>query len=428
MNQKTNYLDILKTKTFAIVSSYSDNCGNASYTKQLIECLKPYFKQVDCIDVKQSLIHYRNTSKQTKKNILNAVKKYDVVNIQYELGLFDHNLLKAAMFVNKIIDTNKNVFFTIHSLHLPNKLPNTFFNTSTNLLYQQYKRFKKKLSKHNIIEYSHCMFLSKIKALRRKKYKLPLIVHTEYMSEILLLHKITNYHHPIVNVTNEDIKKFYNQKTKEVVFKKYGLNKNNIYLGVFGFYGAYKGFEIAIKALSELPKEYHLIIAAQRHPSQNSEKVKFIETKTKDDIDHEVKLDINVSNIIKLIEKYKVSNRIRFINHLLNENDFKEIIAATDIPLFLYHEVGQGGSGPIAYALYLNYNGKIIITRTKAFEEYNKYYPDCFTFIDQGNYIELIDKLFHIASKRKKIQKAVKKYNMDSNINLYLKCSFECLK
>ena len=104
----------------------------------------------------------------------------------------------------------------------------------------------------------------------------------------------------------------------------------------------------------------------------------------------------------------------------INEN-FKELISSMDISIFPYYEVGQQGSGPVSYATHLGYSGKIVLSRTNLFETYEKnFFPDCFTFFDQGNDLELSKKILNIRSKKENLLKARSVFNPESNIKTYV--------
>ena len=68
-------LSFLKDKTLGIISSYQDNCGNATYTKQIIHDLKNYFKKTDCIELDQRMVH---SSFHNEMKIHGKVKKSHV--------------------------------------------------------------------------------------------------------------------------------------------------------------------------------------------------------------------------------------------------------------------------------------------------------------------------------------------------------------
>jgi len=74
-----NLLD-LKNKTLGIISSYKDNCGNASYTRQLIEDFKTKFKKVECIELDQRLVH-SDFHNLVKANVLKKIQLYDFINV-----------------------------------------------------------------------------------------------------------------------------------------------------------------------------------------------------------------------------------------------------------------------------------------------------------------------------------------------------------
>lgn len=413
----------LKEKTLGILSSWTENCGNASYTQQLIEELSPHFKKVGCIHLDQDLIH---SGASVDADIIAQVKKYDFINLQYEAGLYGKTTKKAHRLIQKIINNHNNITISVHSIFINNTInPKAkFAELKFNLLRKSNKLgfIKSQLSSS---EYAYIRFLFFVARAVKSGKKIEFIVHRKELVRYMENFGIPTRHHPIVSATNRDIATLNTPNTRTAFIKKYNLDESKTYLGIFGFLGGYKGFDIALDALSLLPENYNLIFCCQRHPASN----KAILRSHKKDKKSESSLiparefcpDQQTQLLNWIISSKNLLGRICYINHLVDEEDFKEVVAGVDIPLFPYYEVGQGGSGPISYATHLNYNARIIASRTKAFEEYSRdYYPKCITFFDQGNHLELSQKIQTAPSLRDNIIKAQKNFGVDSNIKTYL--------
>lgn len=407
----------LKNKTLGIISSYSDNCGNASYTKQLMHELKPYFKDVKCIELDQNLKNIRGLK---VKDIILECNKYDYINIQFEPGLFG-STGKAFKMIRKIIKNHNNITITFHSIPYNRMLFKgnycLFWTPILNSVKRIFLRNNDSRSKR------YRSLLEFIKRERKSKH-IECIVHRSDLAKAFRLSGYNCYDHPIVSATNDDITNYNTSSSRDLLCEKYNLDKTKKYIGIFGFMGLYKGFDVAIRALSTLPSEYRLIYCVQKHPVSNTVLSKFNNSKHNVATQFEVgNLKDNVTFIQDLIRELHLENRIDYINHLLDEEDFKLVVAGVDFPVFSYYEIGQGGSGPITYAMHLNYGGKIIVSRTATFEEYHKYYKDCLHFIDQGNYLELASKIQNVQSLRENILNVTKNINVNSNIETYIKAT-----
>ena len=200
----------LKNKTLGIVSSYGDNCGNATYTKQLMSDLKGYFKKVECIELDQRLINSEFYG-AIRDRVLKQVKSYDFINIQCEPGLFHKQARKAIKFIESIIDARdgNDISITFHSVGIVNDVINL-----SDFDYKIYKiKFflNRKLRKSlDLYKVRQAILLRKIKQLQKLGKNISVIMHQKELSEKLALLDIESYFHPIVSANNSDIKKFDN--------------------------------------------------------------------------------------------------------------------------------------------------------------------------------------------------------------------------
>ena len=415
----------LKEKTLGILSSWTENCGNASYTQQLIEELAPHFKKVECIHLDQDLIH---SGTSVDASIIEQVKKYDFINLQYEAGLYGKTTKKAHRLIHKIVNNHNHITVSVHSIFINNSVnPKTKFAEFKFNIIRKINKLGLLKSLVTSSEYSYTRFLFFVSKLIKSGKKIEFIVHRKELVHYMEGFGIPTIHHPIVSATNRDIAELNISSTRESFVKKYNLDASKTYLGIFGFLGGYKGFDVALDALALLPENYELVFCGQRHPASNRTPLKLPKKNKKVEQvpstrDFFAEKYTQLLNSI-IIEK-KLLNRIHYINHLVDEEDFKQVVAAVDVPIFPYYEVGQGGSGPISYATHLNYGARIIASRTKAFEEYSRdYYPKCITFFDQGNHLELSQKIQTAPSLRENILKAQKNFGVDTNIATYLKAT-----
>src|SRR5438132_8978927 len=75
--------------TLAIISSYDNLCGNASYTRALKHNLEQHF-HVDVFSL--DITHLdKNMGDRRIKEIAKQLQKYDLVNIQFEAMLYGNN-------------------------------------------------------------------------------------------------------------------------------------------------------------------------------------------------------------------------------------------------------------------------------------------------------------------------------------------------
>jgi hypothetical protein len=111
-------------KTLAIVSSFNESCGNASFTKALRDSIQKYtdFK-VEVIELDLKLL--QSTAYEIRKQanlhiaeICTKLKMADAVNIQLESGLYGTLPADIVKRVAKLVKANPKTSVTLHSPRL----------------------------------------------------------------------------------------------------------------------------------------------------------------------------------------------------------------------------------------------------------------------------------------------------------------------
>src|SRR5476651_1601478 len=107
-------------KKIAIVSSFSDSCGNAYFTKILLNSIqgKGYLAECAELDLKltQSLeSKLRNKAEKHIDKLCLSLKEFDGVNVQMEAGLYGSLPTDVYRRFMKISLANPNTSVTLHS-------------------------------------------------------------------------------------------------------------------------------------------------------------------------------------------------------------------------------------------------------------------------------------------------------------------------
>lgn len=404
-------------ETLAILSTKNIACGIASYASQLRDELSKQetFKAIDIIEVDQTSLRGSNYLKTTNE-LCDLISNYDCVNIQHEFSIFggiknDRHL----MVLEEILKASrgKRVLLTLHTYIKQEAQNKESFNFTQfilgfpGLLYERAKCLCFPKKNTNAISACHQMMMLIEKYNNSEtSYDISILVHKKSDAEyISSKYQLKVYDYPLIFATTDDILRYNNKNTKSHILEKYNLPKDKTYVGVFGFYGDYKGFDVALRAMIYLPQDYHIIMSTQLHPQRRITSGCYAPHS-------------DIKKINALLEKNH--SKIHFINRL-NEDDFKELIAGVDICLLPYYDIGQTASGPLSYSIYLNNAGKIIISSTMNFLEYEQfYYKNCFSIIDQGNHVELAYKIAHMTSKKDAISKACSQYSPQNNATFYI--------
>ena len=425
-----------KKPTLAIISTYDELCGIASYTNRLVDQLSPYY-EVTVFDLDQRT--FRGTSKSAKlsaekkmKTICSSLGNFDVVNIQLEHSTIAKNPKLILNRLSRFIDESPKVsitFHTVFNLELFDGLWVIFKRGNIKELIRKYTSNKRNYS-----------LLRGVDALVLKNQKikpLSVIVHTKRDAMYL---KSRGYKYVFDHPLSYYSKKEAEELRESVSISEFPLlldniNQGDVLIGVFGFIANYKGIGIALKALKLLPTNFHLAIFGGLHPnsitntSLNPELASIInEILPENNVEINKARESNISISLKestLMESHRYENnifgRVHFLGNL-TEKDFARGMVICNVVLLPYFEVGQSSSGPLSIATDLG--AKIIASRTQAFIEFDKYNPKRINMFDIGNFIHLsqLIKVYTTESVETTFEEA--KFTSDTNISTYKKAFF----
>ncbi len=394
-------------KKLAIISSYNESCGNASYTEALRREFSKYY-EVDILGLQLDLLqstnsHIKKLGDKHISDICSKLKNYDYVNIQFEAGLY--GLTRTDIFnrVKKLIWASPNLIVTMHRVDVAKTLSDP--GVLTSFLTVHFIRAIRNYRNSQFFQQLYQMVALEVKKKNRHS-PANIIVHTKRDAKnIRLIFGVDNvYDFPLTFLPKNE--RLLERKSDNInIFrKKYGVDDNTVMVGVFGFVTKYKGHETVVDALKFLPKNYKAFFFGSQHPSS---------------IAMNCQIDPYLDLLVKKIEKNKVDDRVIFAGNLSDE-EFIEALYCCDITVLPYMEVNQSGSG-IA-SLVLETGIPSIFSNNKAFAELNKYYPNCFERFDIGNYSELAYKItnYKTDAYRENLEKALEKYNIENNIAFHI--------
>jgi glycosyltransferase involved in cell wall biosynthesis len=130
-----------------------------------------------------------------------------------------------------------------------------------------------------------------------------------------------------------------------------GLPADAVLLTMFGFVGSYKGHLVAVRALAKLPRRFHLAICGGAHPESR---------------------DRHFAAVVRLVAKLGLSDRVT-ITGWLPAQAAELYYAATDVCLAPYLDPALSASGAITWALA---SGRpIVASKVPAFQEICREHP-----------------------------------------------------
>ena len=387
----------MNKETLAIVSSYDELCGNASYTKALVKELSSYF-DVTVVPLDVDLLRKGNNKriKQHIQKTCDELRTFDCVNIQLEAGLFGGKISSIQNNFLAVAKASKKLVVTMHRYQSREKYPG-IRALGKHLLFRSIRRYVKEWK----IAYANNRYVPFYRSVIKycQSNDIPVIAHTKRDRKNIMLDfdydKI--YDHPLCFYSQDEIKVVKDNYSKETFCKDLGLDKDKKYIGIFGFINAYKGHETAIRSLIYLPQNYELLICGTQHP-------------------HTIRLEESINpyikDLLKVIDTLGLSTRVHF-HRLASDEDFLKALIHCDYNVLPYLEVMQGGSA-IA-ALSLESNSKALFSQNLAFFELEKYAQDSFKMFSIGNYIELADAI--LSYDKTKFDSGLNNYHNKYNIH-----------
>ena len=397
-------------KKLAIISSYHELCGIATYTEALEKEFKKHF-HVDVLSLDLDLLNSSNSmirkrGDQHIKELAKKVKEYDYVNIQFESGLYGAYPGEIYKRIKWIVEASSNLVITFHSVYTPVSI------IDKNLLKKIVSDGVKKTMEYFFKQLVYPRLYTKIMSLVKKEANnknIHIMVHNKKdKMKIELLYGFSNVEaFPLTYLTKEN--RLITPDNNRLFREKYGFSAKDKIIGLFGFISRYKGYDTAFKALLELPDNYKVLVCGGQHPMS----VKPFEP-----------IEPFMKELVTYIDKNKkLENRIAWAGSLTH-NDFIDSMRNCDFVVLPYMEVNQSGSGIACLAIESGAN--LIMSNSKTFNELKKFYKGCFDSFDIGNYRELAYKILNYKYQhRKNIEEALEKYNIENNILTYKKCFAE---
>ena len=392
----------------ALISTWKTACGIAAFSHKMVPGLEEKF-DVDVFPLDQSILkaNEKRIIKLGDKlidDIVSKLKNYDLVNIQFEPGIFGNRPKDIFRRIFNIIDNSKKCYITFHTIKQGSKF------RYPALIKLAITRPIKAIDYWNAkgLDYEYIKMYAK---LDTPKYKHVFChYHTKSAQRYINVRykNIKTINFPLTFISAEDKRRYKESapKDRQWIVDKFNLPEGSKIISCYGFISKYKGFETVINALYQLPKEYKLCIFGAVHPNsiqlfgstdkylqsllgQIDRKEKGIPDIVETLLESDKDIAFSLEDVKKLYndsaDKDK-HDRVIF-GGSLDDDDFERAINGSDINVMSYLEVGQTSSGPIALSLDLSKN--TISTYNKCFLQLRKYAPNCFDLFDIGNHVQL---------------------------------------
>jgi glycosyltransferase involved in cell wall biosynthesis len=393
----------------AIVSTTNRLCGIGAYTAALEKQLAPAF-EVSVLELDQYLMRGRHKRLKRQADaaiheICERLRGFDAVNLQLEHGTLGRDARDILRRFSRLVAAAPSLSVTFHSLHTPPTFP-------TDEFIRLLCRLKLRAAARIVTEHRRGGVLSTgiarvLRNAQRHKRVAAIAHNRRDRRELRFLHGVeTVYDHPLAFLSEAKIGAIRARTALWDYPLLAQIPAGARLIGVFGFLNDYKGLGTAIRALRHLPDDHHLLVFGGIHPNEIVKDTPIHPylatlydeayadaTPYREISGGEVRLTVTADRgLAELIGPHPrdVSARIHFMGAPEDEA-FLSGMAACDVVVLPYLEVGQSSSGPISQAVELGC--RVIASRTHAFLGFAEYHSNAVEFFDIGNYLELAERI-----------------------------------
>ncbi|NNE16468.1 MAG: hypothetical protein HKN51_15915 [Saprospiraceae bacterium] len=392
----------------AVISTWKTACGIAAFAHKMVPGFEEKF-DVEVFPLDQSIIK-ANEKKIIKlgdkiiKGIADRLKEFDLVNIQFEPGIFGNHPKDIFRRLFKLIDNSPKCFITFHTVKQGTKFR---YSTLTRLAFTKPIRAVDYWNTRGL-DIQYVKMYAKLNTPRYKNVFCHYHTRSAQRYVNVRYPNIKTIDFPLTFISKPEKARYKAnvEKDRQWILDSFDLPQDTVLVSCYGFISKYKGFDTIIRAIYQLPDNYKLCIFGAIHPNAIEpfkytneylgnllglidRKAKGIPDIVEDLLESDKELSFSLQDIKKLYaenDDHIKINKVLF-GGSLSDDDFERAINGSDINVMSYLEVGQTSSGPIAISLDLEKN--TIATYNKCFLQLKKYAPNCFDQFDIGNHVQL---------------------------------------
>lgn len=397
----------------ALISAVDELCGIGAYCRSLERQLSRDF-EVSVFGLDQYLLRgrhrrIRQLGDRHIKEICREIGRFDAVNLQLEHGTLGRAARDIYRRFGWIVAAAPQISVTFHTM-----LPTPEFDVAAWMRALRRLDLAAAMRLHSQYLRNNLLSAGVVHRLRRaqRKKRTAAIVHNRYdLRQMRDIHRIREvYDHPLAFLGEGEAREIRAGARRDRFPLLGNAPEDAKMIGVFGFFGRYKGFETVTRAMQHLPSHYHMLIFGGVHPNEiprhqpidphiaslldagyvDTTLVERIKTEAgRESLSMSVSIDQSLRDILVRHPK-DLSGRLHFMG-ALEERDFLAGMAICDAVVMPYLDVGQSSSGPISQAVELGC--RVIASRTRTFLQFALYHPQRIEFFDIGNHLELAERI-----------------------------------
>ncbi len=425
-----------KRPRLAIISSWNDSCGNASYTYVLKKEFEQHYDVevlgLDLYLLKQTGRIFRQRARRHIREMAAKLREFDYVNIQFEAGLYGATIHDIWRNVRTLMDAAPNLILTMHRIDTDNNsllkdIVLSFVTFSVKPLRQ-----RRTLYNHAWLYKQMILHVRKLSARKNAWIKVHTRRERRIVEDFFDFHGVRDA--PLAFLDAPERARVLDDVNPDALRQRYNLPPGAKTIGAFGYIANYKGFEDLIRALRILPDDYYLMVVGSQHPQSIKPWVSvdtylaklLLEIETplvrqfdlmSRDMKGKVMIDaaIAMPNIVP--DGPSLTDRVRFVGNV-DDDEFTFMLRNCDAVVLPYIEVGQSMSGVIALAI--ESGARLFCSNNLSFAEARRYYGDVFSRFDMGNYIEIAQKVkYDNSDYSSRRDEMFEKYNISTLVDLH---------
>ncbi|HEV2301742.1 MAG TPA: hypothetical protein VGR91_09260 [Stellaceae bacterium] len=422
----------------ALISAVDELCGIGAYCHALEKQLNRDF-EVTVYGLDQYLLRGRHSrirrlGDRHIKEICREIGRFDAVNLQLEHGTLGRGARDIYRRFGWIVAAAPQISVTFHTmLATPEFDFAAWARALRRLDLVTALRLHSQYLRNNLLSAG---VVHRIRRAQRRKRAVAIVHNRHDLRQMAELHGIREvYDHPLAFLGEAEAREVRAGARRERFPLLGKVSDDARLIGVFGFFGRYKGFETVIRAMQHLPGEYHMLIFGGLHPNEIPRNqpidlriaslldagyvdTSLIERAKTEAGQESLSLSVSIDQSLRdiLVHHPKdLSGRLHFMG-ALDERDFLAGMAICDAVVMPYLDVGQSSSGPIAQAIELGC--RVIASRTRNFLQLATYHPQRIEFFDIGNHLELAERI--MAAPQFSTQQGLLRFNVETNKAIYV--------
>lgn len=355
------------------LSTWQEVCGIAEYAKNLVRALDDLGIENEVFPLRRQAMRYMSLPEIDAHfaAFCDRAADFDVVHIQHEHGFFcgSHPFSSAIPTFGKILDRlqqnrHQRTVVTFHTdPPFPDRLRLSGMSLKAIVKERAKTAYHKWLWRRHVSRHFARPQRDQFQAIVHSKRSRLRLLASDFAAE-----RIAVIEHGLPNQRRTLASPEAQRQARQTL----DIPDDAVVLSIFGFVSAYKGYDVAIQALSRLPEHYYLIIAGGPHPEADMS-------------------ETTLQDVLSLIERLEADDACE-ISHRILITGFvplamlDTIHAATDFCLAPYWASNISASGAVAWAIA---SGKpTIASRIPAFRELNEM-AECFLMFQPSAPLEL---------------------------------------